>query len=620
MVRHLTEPGLALPTYRFRSSLGTRIYSVAALTAMAALLLGLMTLQNSAHSRQAFDWVSHSQEVIISLDAAESRLGQAESRLRGYLMTRDTAYLDGFSKDLAAARAFAARLVTLVRDNPAQHARAQQLARLTAAKTRVMVAVEQRTRADPAIGLPGSEERARGRTLMQAVSRQVDAMRREERRLLALRTADAQTEVAESKALLLYGFPILALLIGGIAWLIRISISRPLETLLDVVTRFGAGDRDARVVMVARSTEFARLASAYNAMADRLVMVTEKQETRQQSILVLSDMSQRLQAIQNGGELSAVLDCFIPQVLPDLAGVVYLHNHSRNMLVRIASWGEPQAAPAMFPPSNCWALRRGQAHSVDRHGADLICAHAVGPHSVERRCEPLLAGGEVLGLLYIEGDIAEENRFRLGMLMESVALALVNDNLRSRLREQSIRDPLTKLFNRRYMEEALALETARAKRSGAPLSIVMCDVDHFKRFNDDHGHEAGDLLLAAIAGLIQAHFRDGDIVCRYGGEEFMVIAPGAPSALIQRRVETLRLAVRELTIGHQGGRLGPVTMSFGIDSWSANADRSLSALLGEADAALFDAKRHGRNRVRLASHVARDAGSMPDDARPVVAS
>lgn len=581
-------------------SLGVRIYGVAALTALAALLLGLMVLQSSAHSRQAFEWVGHSQEVIISLNAVESRLSEGESRLRGYLLTRDQSYLTGFDDGLAQANVSAARLAGLVLDNPVQKARALRLAAVTAEKASVMASSARRGRATPGT-FSDPAARVRSRTLMKTVAGLAETMRQEESRLLALRTAQAQAEVAQSRALLLYGFPLLALLIACIAWLIRSGISRPLADLLDVVTRFGAGDRDARAATTARSPEFRRLAAAYNAMADRLVAVNDTQETRRQSGQLLSAMSQRLQAIQNGDELSEVLDCFLPQILPDLGGVLYLHNHSRNMLIRTAHWGHAQASPEMFPPDDCWGLRRGQRHSVETPGADLVCAHAAGPVPVERRCEPVLAGGEVLGLLYVEGPMTDESRFRLGMLMESIGLALVNDNLRSRLREQSIRDPLTKLFNRRYMEEALALETARAQRSGAPLSIVMCDIDHFKRFNDRHGHEAGDLLIAAVARLIRSHFRHGDIVCRYGGEEFIVIAPDAPAALIQSHAESLQGAVRDLTVEHQGQRLGPVTMSFGIDSWSANEERPLSALLGEADRALFVAKRLGRDRIELAS-------------------
>ncbi|WP_380779857.1 diguanylate cyclase [Sphingomonas sp. R86520] len=582
-------------------SLGVRIYCVAALTALAALLLGLMILQSSTHSRQAFDWVGHSQEVILSLDGIESSLTQAESRLRGFLMTRDASYVAGFDGDLATAKLLSAKLTSLVTDNPVQHGRAVRLEALTAEKAGVMAAAEQRTLANPVGSLPNPKARLQGRNLMTAVGREVGTIRTEERQLLLRRTDEAQAEVAQSKTLLLYGFPLLVLLIGGIAWFVSISISRPLAELLDVVTRFGAGDRDARASIIGHSVEFRRLAFAYNEMADRLMTVNDRQEKRQYSVQILSEMSQRLQAIQNDGELAEVLDCFLPQVMPDLAGILYLHNHSRNMLIPTASWGHPQVMPEMFPPANCWGLRRGQTHAVGKLGDDLICDHAAGPVSIDRRCEPLLAGGEVLGLLYIEGPIADEAHFRLRLLKESVALALVNDNLRSRLREQSIRDPLTKLFNRRYMEEALALETARAKRSAAPLSIVMCDVDHFKRFNDGHGHEAGDQLLAAIARLIQSQFRDGDIVCRYGGEEFIVIAPGASPALVESRAEALRLAVRNLTVENRGHRLGPVTMSFGIDSWDADEGRPVSALLGEADRALFEAKRLGRDRVQIAA-------------------
>lgn len=584
-------------------SLGVRIYGVAAVTAVAALVLGLLMLQGSSRSREALDWVNHTQEVIISLDAVENRLSQAESGLRGYLLTGEESYLADFDANVLEANAAARQLRQLVRDNRVQAIRARQIAVLAAEKGIAMADAAQRRRRDSLGTLPDAAERTRRRLLMTAVTQRADAMRREERRLLAVRTTEAQRKIATAKALLLYGYPLLVLLIGGIAWLIRASISRPLADLLDVVTRFGAGDREARATTVARSTEFKRLASAYNEMAEHLVTAIDTQNTRQQSIRVLSEMSQRLQAIQNEGELAEVLDCFIPQVLPDLAGALYLHNHSRNMLLRISDWGSPQASPEMFPPANCWGLRRGQTHSIENPGADLICAHAATSVLVERRCEPVLAGGDVLGLLYVEGHIADEHRFRLGMLMENIALALVNDNLRSRLREQSIRDPLTKLFNRRYMEEALALETARAAQSGQPLSIVMCDVDHFKRFNDSHGHEPGDLLLTAVAALIQAHFRQGDIVCRYGGEEFTVIVPGTPANRVRERVETLRLAVRSLTIDHQGYTLGPVTMSFGIDSWTGGDDRSLSALQGEADRALFHAKRLGRDRIEFSSHM-----------------
>lgn len=336
-------------------SLRVRIYGVATLAASTALLFGLILLQNSSRSQDAFDWVGHTQEVLSGLDGVELRLSKAESGLRGYLLTRDPDYLAGFEAELADVSVLTGKLTSLVRDNTVQEARAVQLASVAAERVELMARAAQRTRADP-LSLPDAEARLRGKVLMSSIVQQVAAMRQEERRLLALRTGKAQTEVEQARALLIYGFPVLVLLIGGIAWLIRTGISRPLADLLDVVTRFGAGDRSARASTIVRSVEFRRLASAYNDMAARLVIAIDTQEARQHSVEMLSAMAQRLQAIQIDGELSAVLGCFIPQLLPGVAGALYVHNHSRNMLFRISSWGNLQSSPETFSPGDCWVL------------------------------------------------------------------------------------------------------------------------------------------------------------------------------------------------------------------------------------------------------------------------
>ena len=469
---------------------------------------------------------------------------------------------------------------------------------------------------------------SRSKHLMDKLTSVVAAMRANERELLQIRSAQVESKAEQARLLLFAGWPILALLIGGTVWMILTGINRPLDDLLSAVNRFAAGDRSARAAIEGRSVEFKELATAYNRMTDTLVEVMERQreaegeiaranaelvnrgralESRSHSIALVSGMAQRLQAVHGENEFAEVLACFLPQVLPDLAGSLYVHNSSRNLLARSLAWGEPQASPEHFAPDGCWGLRRGKEHVVDEPGSDLICQHARGPLPVHRRCEPLLAGGEVIGLLYIEGSATEETLFRLGLVVENISLALVNEMLRKRLREQSIRDPLTGMFNRRYMEEALALEAARAVRGGNPMAVIMADVDHFKRFNDTHGHEAGDALLRAVAGLVQAHFRDGDIVCRYGGEEFIVIAPGTAMDPICNRVEGLRRAVRELSIEFRGQSLGPVTMSFGIDGWDANSVARPEDMVGRADQALFRAKRLGRDRIERAVDTMQEA-------------
>ncbi|MFD1960823.1 GGDEF domain-containing protein [Novosphingobium panipatense] len=190
-----------------------------------------------------------------------------------------------------------------------------------------------------------------------------------------------------------------------------------------------------------------------------------------------------------------------------------------------------------------------------------------------------------------------ETRFRLTVLAENIASALVNHRLQRGLREQTIRDPLTGLFNRRYMEEALPLEIARASRSRDPVSLVMCDVDHFKRFNDEFGHDAGDAVLQAAAAEMRKRFREGDVVCRFGGEEFTIIAPGTSATALSGRVDVVREAISQQVVQEGGRTLGSMTMSFGIATWEEGMERDGSTLIKAADAALYRAKREGRNRV-----------------------
>lgn len=189
---------------------------------------------------------------------------------------------------------------------------------------------------------------------------------------------------------------------------------------------------------------------------------------------------------------------------------------------------------------------------------------------------------------------------RLPLFAENIALALANFRLQQSLREQSIRDPLTHLFNRRYLEESLNLELARANRSEAPLGLMMIDVDHFKRFNDTFGHDAGDAVLRAVGQALPGQVRAGDVVCRYGGEEFTVILPGADLDLTLKRAEEIRQAVMALAVRHQKQSLAQVTVSIGVAARALHGDTAES-LLASADAALYRAKANGRNRVEILS-------------------
>jgi diguanylate cyclase (GGDEF)-like protein len=276
----------------------------------------------------------------------------------------------------------------------------------------------------------------------------------------------------------------------------------------------------------------------------------------------------------------------------------------------VAEWG--LAGVASFTIDDCWALRRGRPHVANRQGGGPVCAHAAALAAADAICVPVSVQNELLGVLHIRlalPDTAEphmpeagksrpaESRWRLAITVaEHIALALSNLNLRETLRQQAIRDPLTNLFNRRYMEESLEREVSRAARRESSLGVVMLDIDHFKQINDRFGHAAGDALLRSIGSILLSHTRGEDIACRYGGEEFTLIMPDSSLADTWRRAEQLRDAVKRLSSQPSDAQFGVVTISAGVASFPQHGTAP-DALLHAADQALYQAKSSGRDRV-----------------------
>jgi len=184
---------------------------------------------------------------------------------------------------------------------------------------------------------------------------------------------------------------------------------------------------------------------------------------------------------------------------------------------------------------------------------------------------------------------------------EAIKLSLSSLKLREELRKQAIHDALTGLYNRRYLEDTLERELYRAQRRNASLCVVMLDLDHFKQFNDTFGHTAGDALLREVGRILREHVRKSDIVCRYGGEEFVLVLPDASLEDTHQRVVQICALVKNLQIRHGEHLLGIMTVSAGIAGAHARVTTA-SELLQEADAALYTAKQAGRDRVVL-SHV-----------------
>jgi diguanylate cyclase (GGDEF)-like protein len=337
----------------------------------------------------------------------------------------------------------------------------------------------------------------------------------------------------------------------------------------------------------------------------------ESQELNQVTVHNLSlmdEMTGLLQACADTDESLDVICQFATRLLRIDSGVLYLFCESGNQVEARASWGEESRSNATFSPEDCWALRRGETHILDRTHHSLACRHLQDCAQITSVCVPIVAQGNVLGMLHLENhnheshgeeDIGEVELGLANNLASQIALALSSINLRDTLRNLSVRDPLTGLFNRRYMEESLQREIADALRKSRPLGLVILDLDHFKEFNDTFGHDAGDLLLSEVSALLAKTSRVGDIVCRFGGEEFVIIYPEALSETVVRLTNQLREAIYALRLQHFGQSLGQISASFGIAMFGEHGNTG-EELLRAADKALYQAKAAGRNCLRVA--------------------
>jgi len=320
---------------------------------------------------------------------------------------------------------------------------------------------------------------------------------------------------------------------------------------------------------------------------------------------MLAKMGELLQSCVTKEEVFAAALGFAPKLFPSTRGALALLDAGRSLVEVAGSWQDCQLSAKMFDASDCWALRTGHAHLVVAGDKTARCAHADGvKHSF--LCIPILAQGEAFGILHFQATdeapaLADSELSLKTTFAGQVGLSVANIRLREALHTQSIRDALTGLYNRRYLSEVLEREARRALRAGHNLGVLMLDLDHFKNFNDTHGHDAGDTVLRATSSILTRSVRAEDIVCRYGGEEFVIVLPMADLKASQARGEHIRSKLRELTVLHQGQSMGTLTVSVGVAGLPSHGTTA-KELLEAADAALYRAKKEGRVRVVVAEN------------------
>jgi diguanylate cyclase (GGDEF)-like protein/PAS domain S-box-containing protein len=332
---------------------------------------------------------------------------------------------------------------------------------------------------------------------------------------------------------------------------------------------------------------------------EELTSWVQELEKRNQELTLLSEMGDMLQSCAKAEEAYKIISSFLKQIFQEDAGALLMLETPANLLRAVSVWGGYTVKEEVIPREQCWAFRTGRLYGASAYHPD-ICDHQKDDTD-NFLCVPMMAQGEALGVLHWQTPSAQtalpDSKKRLVVTVaEHMALALANLKLRDTLHHQSIRDSLTGLYNRRHLDEALTLEIYRATRNNQPLGLILFDIDHFKKFNDTFGHDAGDTVLRELGEFLQERTRKTDVVCRYGGEEFLIIMPAASLETTTQRAEQLREQIKLLNIMHQGKSIGKVTISVGVTAIPENGN-SAKTLIKIADEALYQAKAEGRDRT-----------------------
>ena len=324
-------------------------------------------------------------------------------------------------------------------------------------------------------------------------------------------------------------------------------------------------------------------------------------EKHDREMTLLTRMNDLLMTCRDQEEAFHIIRASLEELFQGLSGALAVVESNEGELITKIKWGTELTTPDAFSLDDCWAVRQGRAHDVTASDAGLHCAHVTRTPSSGYLCLPLVVQNTMLGVLTVEvhdGDPGGRDAEKQLILTagETIKLSLSNIGLRDLMREQATRDPLTKLYNRRFMEESLTREVARAKRHGTSLSVAIADLDFFKKINDRFGHDAGDHVLREVAKLLLKNLRTTDIACRFGGEEFVLILPGSSPEDARHHLETVLEKLEALKILQGNNVLSPVTMSLGLAAFS-DSNVTGDSLISAADAALYLAKQGGRNRV-----------------------
>ncbi|MBE5005385.1 diguanylate cyclase [Enterobacter cloacae complex sp. P5RS] len=443
-------------------------------------------------------------------------------------------------------------------------------------------------------GMPYEQELERAQT-------QIDRFRQilDKRVIASVREATKKSKALRTASEVMVGLTAL-LFLFVLGFILKRRVLRPVVRLSDVVHRLASPDFAVETPNFNQIDEIGDMAQAIRIFRENGLARQRLEKERDADWAIrelLARMTQRLQGCENFDDVINVAELFAPNIAPGIAGRLYVFDRDPWQMRCVAQWLSPADDEATFHPDACWAVRRGQSHPPVNGEPDVACYHLPESQAESALCVPLIAQGEAIGLLSFQ-NITPENapaRAYLELMAEALGLALANQRLRNALLEKALFDPLTGLRNRHHLEDTLHTQMTQAMRNGEPLSCMMIDIDHFKSINDRFGHEAGDQVIKNVATIVQRAAHDGGLAFRYGGEEFLVLLPGAGEAEAHACAQKIYNGVHALSLRYGLTEIGPVDVSIGIASYPEHAQSD--NLLRAADVALYRAKELGRSRI-----------------------
>lgn len=338
--------------------------------------------------------------------------------------------------------------------------------------------------------------------------------------------------------------------------------------------------------------------------AANLALTSRNQELDRHNweIKKLHEMSIDLQSCPVLEAAYLIINKYIRMLLPVMAGGLYIYSDTLRYMELAVAWGDPSHLAGSFTNNECLGLVRGGLYRAAAGDSNAVCHHVAEEPGRTYICRPLAIDGAPFGVIHCSypGEAMDQHQFHLAQtVFDGLVLALLNLKMQENLRQESVRDPLTSLFNRRYLEEILPMAFFHAQRTSRPLAIIMVDIDNFKHLNDYLGHRYGDQVLKQVGILLANSIRRNDIACRYGGDEFILVMPDAPLESAYDRAEHIKQEMDTLSADSPNRSEQRLSLSIGVAAFPDHG-QTIDELVEAADKALYRAKQGGRNQIRIA--------------------